>query len=122
MTGDLSPIYQFLDDDFNFCDWSSQYIYENEDKIKPLESLSQAILSSDYPFNLKAVVLGIDGVSDRGYISHFENIALLLRHVSKDRQYHETLFCLRLAENYKIASIIGINDASHLIDYDYLIQ
>lgn len=122
MSGDLSPIYQFLDDDFSFCDWSSQYIYENEDKIKPLESLNKVVLSSEHPFSLKAVVLGVDGVRDKGYLTPFDNIALLLCHVTEDKQYYETLFCLSLSENYKIGSIIGINDANHFIDSDYSIQ
>ena len=122
MIGDLSPVYQFLDDDFSFCDWSSQWIYETEDKIKPLEFLNKVVLSSEHPFSLKAVVLGVNGVSDRGYLTPFDNIALLLSHVTEDGQHYETLFCLRLSENYKIETIIGINDAIELIDSDYLIQ
>ncbi|MPN03740.1 hypothetical protein SDC9_150972 [bioreactor metagenome] len=122
MIGDLSPIYQFLDYDFSFCDWSSQRIYEHEDKIKPIESLNKAVLSSERPFSLKAVILGVEGVSDRGYLTPFDNIALLLCHVAEDKQYYETLFCLRLNENYEIESIIGINNASHFINGDYVIQ
>lgn len=122
MIGDLSPLYQFLEDDFSFCDWSSQYIYENEDKIKRLESLNKVVLSSNHPFSLKAVILGVDGVSNRGYLTPFDNIALLLNHVTEDDQHYEFLFCLRLSKTQKIESIIALKDASHFIDSDYLIK
>jgi|LSQX01.1.fsa_nt_gb hypothetical protein len=122
MIGDLSPIYQFLDDDFCFCDWSSQYIYEHEDKIEPLESLNKVVLSSAHPFSLKAVVLGVDGVSDKGYLIPFDSVALLLCHVTENKQYYETLFCIRLSKDYKIETIIGINDVKHFVDSDYLIR
>lgn len=120
--GDLSPLYPFLDEDFNFCDWSRQWIYEDEDKLKPLVSLTTTLSTSEHPFSLKAVVLGVDGVSDRGYLTPFDNIALLLCHVTESKQYYETLFCIRLSENYKIESIIAINDAKSFIDSDYSIQ
>ena len=122
MMGDVIVLYQFLDDNYSFCDWSSKYTYENEDKIKPLESLNKEILTSEHPFSLKAVVLGVDGVSDRGYLTPFDKIALLLYFVKEDKKYYETLFCLRLSENYKIEAIIVIDDAREFVDSDYLIQ
>lgn len=122
MIGELSVLYQFLDDNFSFCDWSSKNTYEIEDKIKPLESLNKEVLLSKHPFSLKAVVLGVDGVSDRGYLTPFDKIALLLYFVKEDKKYYETLFCLRLSENYKIEAIIVIDDAREFVDSDYLIQ
>jgi len=122
INGDISSIYQFLDKDFNFCDWSSQWIYEDEEKIKPLESLAKMLSTSEHPFSLRAVVLGVDGVSDRGYLTPFDNIALLLCHVAENKQYYETLFCVRLAKNYKIESIIALNDAKDFVNSDYSIQ
>ena len=78
--------------------------------------------TSEHPFSIKAVVLGVKGVSDRGYLTPFDNIALFLCHVTESKQYYETLFCIRLTKNYKIESIIAINDAKHFIDSDYSIQ
>ena len=116
--GNFESLREFLSHDFELCDWSRREIIE--DGLAALNYVATDIANSKRIHSIEIVNLGFDGVSDRGYKTPFEKKAVFVCYVKEnqetfEKKYFETLFCLQIAPDYTLASIVALDDAEAFI-------
>ncbi len=116
--GNVNSLREFINNDFDLCDWCSREIIE--DGMVTLNYVASVIANSSRPYSVEIVKLNIDGVSDRGYKTTFEREAVFARYVQEnedtyEKKYYETVYCLKIDSNYMLESVIALADASFLI-------